>query len=230
MTSDSDATGEARTGGSSEQTRVALVMAALNLFGRKGFEGTSTREIAAAANANIGSIAYHFANKEGLRIACAEHIAGTMSRLAGDVLAAEPGTLTRHAARALLRRLMATIVGFLLMRDDARDFAPFMLRELSQPTAALETIYRRLFEPVHGRLCEVWAAATGENPEGEATRLVVFSLIGQVVYFRIARDVIARRMGWPDIGPAQRDAIIETLTGNLDAILTARTVPAAGGP
>ena len=40
-------------------TRAALVRAALTLFGRQGFDGTSTREIAAEAKANIGSIAYH---------------------------------------------------------------------------------------------------------------------------------------------------------------------------
>ena len=49
-----------------DATRLALVMAALKLFGRQGFDGTSTREIATAANANIGSIAYHFGGKDGL--------------------------------------------------------------------------------------------------------------------------------------------------------------------
>ncbi|RVA02654.1 TetR family transcriptional regulator, partial [Mesorhizobium sp. M7A.F.Ca.US.001.02.1.1] len=36
-----------------EMTRAALVQAALKLFGRQGFDGTSTREIAAEARANI---------------------------------------------------------------------------------------------------------------------------------------------------------------------------------
>ena len=39
----------------SDQTRLALIRAALKLFGAKGYEGASTREIAAAANANIGA-------------------------------------------------------------------------------------------------------------------------------------------------------------------------------
>ena len=55
-----------------DMTRDALVRAALKLFGRQGFDGTSTREIAAEAKANIGSIAYHFGGKEGLRAACAQ--------------------------------------------------------------------------------------------------------------------------------------------------------------
>src|SRR3954449_11890850 len=69
-----------------EQTRAALVLAALKLFGRQGFDGTSTREIAAEAKANIGSIAYHFGGKEGLRTAAADHIVETIQAVAGQAL------------------------------------------------------------------------------------------------------------------------------------------------
>src|SRR4051794_14746870 len=71
---------------SAEQTRRALIRAALKLFGSKGYDGTSTREIAAAANANIGSIAYHFGGKEGLRTACANFIVETIQSVAAQAL------------------------------------------------------------------------------------------------------------------------------------------------
>src|SRR5689334_16372155 len=69
-----------------EQTRQALIRAGLRLFGAKGFDGTSTREIAAEANANIGSIAYHFGGKEGLRAACAAFIVETIQSVAAQAL------------------------------------------------------------------------------------------------------------------------------------------------
>ena len=59
----------------SDATRAALVAAGLDLFGRRGFEATSTREIAAAAGVNLAAIAYHFGSKDGLRLACADFIA-----------------------------------------------------------------------------------------------------------------------------------------------------------
>src|SRR6476646_4285583 len=71
---------------SPELTRAALVQAALKLFGRQGFDGTSTREIAAEAQANIGSIAYHFGGKEGLRAACASFIVETIQKVAAQAL------------------------------------------------------------------------------------------------------------------------------------------------
>ncbi len=66
-----------------ELTRAALVQAALKLFGTQGFDGTSTRQLAAEAHANIGSIAYHFGGKEGLRAAAADYIVETIQAVAG---------------------------------------------------------------------------------------------------------------------------------------------------
>ena len=65
-----------------DQTRAALLSAGLQLFGRKGYEGTSTRELAALAKANIGSIAYHFGGEEGLHLACADFIVATIPAIA----------------------------------------------------------------------------------------------------------------------------------------------------
>lgn len=50
----------------SEGTRERALRAAEQLFAERGFNGVSVRDIAAAAAVNIGSIAYHFGNKEGL--------------------------------------------------------------------------------------------------------------------------------------------------------------------
>ncbi|WP_274626353.1 CerR family C-terminal domain-containing protein [Arvimicrobium flavum] len=212
---------------SADQTRLALIHAALQLFGSRGFEGTSTREIAAAAKANIGSIAYHFGSKEGLRQACAEHIAQTMTTLSAHVLAAapDPFELSPQAARKLLKDILGTMTTFLVSRPESGEFVQFILRELAHPTAALDTIYNRMFAPMHMRICQVWAAITGEDAEAPATRIAVFTLIGQIVYFRIGREAVLRRMEWTDIGADEARQIVEAVTANLDAILAAHGAP-----
>jgi AcrR family transcriptional regulator len=211
---------------SADQTRAALVAAALRLFGRQGFEGTSTRQIAAAAKANIASIAYHFGGKDGLRMAAADHIVATIQTIAGPVLGdleeSDALTLTQEAARRMLSLVVERMVGFVVASPEAGEIVQFVLRELSHPTAALDRIYAGVFEPVHRRLCRVWEAATGEPAESDATKLVVFTLIGQVVYFRIGREAVLRRMGWSDIGAAEAGAIVGIARSNLDAILAAR--------
>ena len=98
----------------------------------------------------------------------------------------------------------------------------FVLRELSHPTAALDRIYDGVFEPTHRRLCQIWEQATGEPAESERTRITVFTLIGQVIYFRIGREAVMRRMGWDDIGAAEAGGGDAVVKDNLEAILAAR--------
>ncbi len=207
-------------------TKAALVRAALKLFGRQGYDGTSTREIAAAAKANIGSIAYHFGGKEGLRAAVADHIVETIQSIAnralGGMAEPDPAALTAETARLQLKATLQGMVAFIVAKPEAGEIVQFMLRELADPTPTLDRIYGGLFEPTHKRLCVIWERATGEPAESEGTRLAIFSLIGQAVYFRIGREPVLRRMGWTQIGEDEAGEIIATLHGNLDAMLSAR--------
>ena len=206
-----------------DQTRLALIRAALTQFGRVGYDGATTRDIAAEAKANIGSIAYHFGGKEGLHEACARHIVDTMQELARPVLTALPdaGSLQPDQAEALLRLALERMAGFVIGQPEAGAIVSFILRELDRPTAALDTVYTGVFEPVHRRFCEVWAAATGEDAESDATKIRVFTLIGQVVYFRIGREAVRRRMGWERVGEAETAQVVEAAQANLAAILAA---------
>jgi len=207
-----------------EMTRAALVQAALKLFGRPGFDGTSTRQIAAEAQANIGSIAYHFGGKEGLRTAAADYIVETIQAVAGQALgnAQAPVPGNPEAAQEQLFAALERMVGFVVASPQAGEIVQFVLRELSHPTAALDRIYDGVFEPTHRRLCQLWEQATGEPAESEATRLTVFTLIGQVIYFRIGREAVMRRMGWNDIGATEAAKVVAVTSGNLKAILAAK--------
>ncbi|EKF19230.1 CerR family C-terminal domain-containing protein [Nitratireductor pacificus] len=212
---------------SAEHTRRSLVLAALKLFGEKGFEATTTREIATRAKANIGSISYHFGGKEGLRTACADHIVALLGTAAGNALDLNlrETAHTPAEARALLRRALQGMTGFIIASEEAGLIVQFVLRELAHPTVALDRIYDGVFAPVHERLCQVWSTATGTPADSQSTRLTVFTLIGQIVYFRIANEAVRRRMGWSRIGEREATAIAAIAGNNLDAILAAHGAP-----
>ncbi len=208
--------------GRGEATRLALIRAALDLIGAKGFEAASTRAVAAAAGANLASIAYHFGGKEGLRLACADHVVETIRGFIGPTLAAAGSPpLTPAEARALLERVLAAFVAFLVVRPEAQSIARFVVREMFEPTEAFERIYAEAFAPMHERFCAVWAAATGLKADAPATKLATLAMLGQILYFRIGRRVAMRRLGWNDIGPREGEAIRATLSAHLDAALDA---------
>ena len=206
-----------------DATRNSLIMAGLDLFGRHGFEGASTRNIAGAAKANIGSIAYHFGGKDGLRAACARFVVETIKSVAGPAVGlTEAPPRNAEEAEERLVRTVETVVRFLVAGSVAPRVIQFVLREISHPGPVIDIMYAGVFEPVHKRLCQLWEQATGEPAESEETRITVFTLIGQVVYLRIGREAVIRRMDWPSVGPEEAAKLASVAGSNVRAIIRAR--------
>lgn len=203
-----------------ESTAQALVQAAIVIIGKKGFDAASTREIAAAAQTNVASIAYHFGGKEGLRAACAEHFAQTLSAMLSAVNPHE-ATSAEEAAR-LLEAAIDAMTHTLIGAESMRAMATFVLREMTDDGPGADLLYNAFALPAHQRLCRLCGLALGQPPESDAVKLLVFSLIGQLVYFRIGGPIVKRRMGWPAIGPEEAQAIAQMLRQNLRALLSTR--------
>ena len=70
--------------------REALLNAALIEFGAKGFDGASTRAIAARIGAHQPQIHYHFESKAALWTASVDYLFGLLAAAMADVLPTEP--------------------------------------------------------------------------------------------------------------------------------------------
>lgn len=209
-------------------TREALIRAGLELFGRIGFDASSIREIAQNAGVNSAGIAYHFGGKDGLRRACAEAIVATMRErvLGGEQLALLPPAL--HPDEALEAVLMAVsrVIAFATRAPESEAIARFVVREMMEPSPAFDLLYEGMVRPIHGRLCALWGMATGKDPEAQGTRLAVFAMMGQVLYFRLGRPAVIRRLEWDGIGEPEGEAIASTIR----AAVTASVLAARGEP
>jgi AcrR family transcriptional regulator len=209
--------------GNDQSAREALMRAGLDLFGRHGFDASSIRQIAQAAGVNSAGIAYHFGGKDGLRQACAAAIVATMKERVFGAAATMPplAGLPPEAAVELLVTVVSRVTDFAARTPESETIARFVVREMMEPTSAFETLYEGLVGPVHGRLCLLWAAATGREAGAQATKLAVFAMVGQVLYFRLARPAVMRRMGWSDIGEAESEAIGTVIRANVRASIAA---------
>jgi TetR/AcrR family transcriptional regulator, cholesterol catabolism regulator len=104
--------------------RQALISAAAQLFHRKGYDATSTREIAALVGMQPGSPFYHFGNKQDLLLAvmsegmkqAIERQRAACTRLSGNESA-------RERLRVLIRNQFDVLLG------PNSDFIPVMLYE-----------------------------------------------------------------------------------------------------
>jgi len=119
--------------------RRQLIEAAMDLFSRKGFAGTTTREIALAAGVSEAIIFRHFATKRDLYTAIIEH--NIHSTGAQQVLAGIEACMKRRDDEGLFRLIAREIIDG--HRKDAR-FERLMLHA-SLEGHELATIYRREF-------------------------------------------------------------------------------------
>jgi AcrR family transcriptional regulator len=104
-----------------EETRSRIISTALILFSQKGFDGVSTREIAAQAGVPPPSLQYYFDNKRGLYLACRKHIEDLTLEGVGPALQSAEELLASEATSEQLIHaycyLQDRLANFLLAPD-----------------------------------------------------------------------------------------------------------------
>lgn len=139
--------------------RRKLILGAARLFRRKGFDATSTRDIAAAAGMQSGSPFYHFRSKqellfavmdEGMRAAIEKQQAA-LEQAAGLPAAAQLRLLVRHHFDILLGPGSDFIP---VMLYESRSISPRQRAQLAQLQSAYEAAWVPVLQALHaqGRL------------------------------------------------------------------------------
>lgn len=138
------------------ETRRRIVVAALEAFSRRGFDGTSTRGIAALAGVALARVTYHFPSKEDLWRAAASHVFETfserMARRAEGLAGVDGGTTTR----LLLRE-------WICFAAEHPELHRFMQQEAMARTNRLRWLVETHVRPWFENL-ERYLAGTGAGP------------------------------------------------------------------
>ncbi|WP_367651563.1 CerR family C-terminal domain-containing protein [Cupriavidus basilensis] len=216
-----------------EETRLRIVEAALRLFGERGFEGASTRDIAKEAGVNAPALQYYFDNKEGVYIACVEHfVARVWESLAAPVSAAQATLANPDADDSDLidayLGLQGCFVSFLSDSPEARDWQLFMARERAGlgPPAAFAVIDERLNRRLFPVTASIIGRLTGRKPTDDVTKIRTIAIDSQVAVFRMFRRNVLGALGWEAIGPKEMaqlaDVIFEQTRVLLLAFVAAR--------
>lgn len=184
-----------------DETRTRIIAAALEVFGLHGFEGASTRMLAEKAGVTLPALHYYFDSKQGVYLACAEHIAERMQARLGAVTSRIEEALARKEQSRLCQTLLAfldELVELFLGAHELEKWVLFIIREQAHPTKAFDILYERMMRRVAG-LCTALLARLADKPESDKeVRVRALALIGQIVFFRTAREATLRVLGWPD--------------------------------
>ena len=168
--------------------RQALIVGAARLFRRKGFDGTSTRDIAAAAGMQSGSPFYHFRSKQALLFAVMEE--GMRHAVERQRLAIEAAGMHRLRPAQQLHLLVRN--HFEVLLGPGSDFIPVMLYEARSVSprqrlalAELQATYELARVPV----LEAVHAAGRHKADVKLARLLIFGALNwSVQWFDRRKD------------------------------------------
>lgn len=188
-----------------EETRARIIAAALKLFGERGFEGASTREIATSAGVNAPALQYYFDNKEGLYIACAEHIIARVREYLSDVLADADRAVAENADDETLIdaycAIQARLADFLFTTRDKEDWRLFLARQQGGegPPAGFGIAYQRVSKPISTTSAAIIGRLLGKPADDEETLIRTAALNGQLSVFHIVRRSVLALLNWDAI-------------------------------
>jgi TetR/AcrR family transcriptional regulator, regulator of cefoperazone and chloramphenicol sensitivity len=193
-----------------------LLQTAIEQFGRLGFEGASTRDIARASGTAMSSITYHFGGKEGLYLAAADHIAESIAAMQAPVLEAVKlsGAVSREAAIEALLRIIDSMA-MMMLRPESEDWARFIIREQQAPTEAFDRLYNGVMKNVLGAVTGLLARVRPDYDD-RTLRASAILLVGQTMMLRAGRAAVCRAL--------DADTIDEPLARLLRGQLRANTL------
>lgn len=188
-------------------TKSRLLAAAGEEFAEKGYDAASIRKICDRVDANCAAVNYHFGSKEQLYLEALleAHRCGTEMLPSEALSQGTPAEKLRRFIHHFLKNVVA------IGRPRAWHHA-LMLREMIQPTVALEVLVREAIRPKFERLLGILREAC---PGADERRLnaLAFSIIGQCLHYRTCSPVNCRLVGEQAFQALDLDYLTDHISG-----------------
>jgi AcrR family transcriptional regulator len=160
-------------------TRARVLRAAAELFAERGFHGTTVRDIATRAGANVAAGHYHFGSKRDLYIevlrATFAEVRGVLARGGVQPSAAALDRMSRSKLEALLAKRVRLVLENL--------HGALMQREMLDPSDALPIVVAEFIAPMMEDAAAV-VRRLAPGLDDEALRWCVMSIMGQSIFYR----------------------------------------------
>jgi AcrR family transcriptional regulator len=170
------------------ETRERLLATAERLFGDRGFRKVTVREICRGARANVAAVNYHFGDKLGLYRELLRRAVDAMRATTDTARAEGKG----QSAPEQLRRYVKVFVRAVLS-PDSRAIHRLLMREISDPTPALDVIVEQAVRPRLEYLSGVVARMIGTDPADPRVLRCIGSIHGQQLSYM--PNPIGERLG-----------------------------------
>jgi AcrR family transcriptional regulator len=216
-----------------KDTSALLIESGIVLFGARGYDGVTTRELAHGARTNISSIKYHFGGKEELYRAVLQEIIHEIKELVGPLLLAlRNGVAEANGNQDVLTRLARQFAeGWCraaLGDPRTQKRIPPIVRELIQPSRHFKVIYNGFFRVLYEVLGELLAAAHGQTAVDQQLQIRTHIIMNVVWGFIYTESLLWHQMGWNGYNRNRIEAIVPVLSDAFVLSIGLATKPAGG--
>ena len=170
------------------ETKLAIILAAGELFAEHGLEGTSIRPIAQKAGVNIAAINYHFGSKENLYTEILKYIfLHNQSETKISEFIEESKTITApdEIAQFLDKFIRSKFVSF-FSPEKPSWFTRLILQSFSVPTSSLREIVEDYFLPEIKALTDIIHRSNPSMTEQKA-QIWSLSIQGQMAFYGLCK-------------------------------------------
>jgi len=192
-------------------TKGRILAAAEAVFAARGFEGASTREIAAQAGVNISSLHYHWASKDALYVAVFQDVFDRLT----DLLRGTLSKLAEERSReVVVARVMGELVAFLAENPTVPKL---LVRRLLESDVVLG-VDRDVLGPAWGVFGE-WMGKSGRKMSETELRLGMLSAYSVLLIYMLDSDSYRSVLGGSVVSMPLRVEIERHLVRLVEALL-----------
>lgn len=191
-----------------------ILTTAMKLFGQKGFEGASVREIASDADVNPAMISYYFGSKEKLFEKLVEHKASFLKGVFAE--------LVTNTSLAQIEKVSVVIDSYIERMFQSPQFHHLLHRELSlerrpQLKDAISEILLRNFVSVKKIIRDGIESGEFKNVDPELT---IASIIGTINHI-LSSEIMCRKIlhKSKDFNPYQSKKLKERISEHLKQLM-----------
>jgi AcrR family transcriptional regulator len=207
-------------------TKARILGAAEQVFAAKGFEGASTREIAAAAGVNISSLHYHWESKETLYFAVFENIYDKIVELVEGAI--PDGPRERPENPAVIDEAMGSLFDFFA---DHPNVSKLFVRRLLEAEEATSAIERDILLPAWRRFARWTYDLSGIQHEEIDAQIFMLTVNSVLMLFMLDSQQFVALLGEPLRSPALRPQLRAHIIRLVHTLLHAKKPgPAPAGP
>ncbi len=172
-------------------TKSKILDAAEKLFGAKGFEATSLRDITAEAQVNLAAVNYHFQSKDSLIDAVIARRIEQVNRHRFELL---EGLGPQPALEDVLTAFFAPV-----LEPEIERVVPLLGRIMSEPNQFVERVYNKHLQPVARRFNEELAKILPDLSPAERQWRLSFAV-----------GVMTHLLSWSQVLPAISGGLCDT--------------------